>query len=163
MVAAHQQSNFLARLSSSRMVIECAFGRLKGRWGALRRAMDISLDDLPNVGAITLLQVCHKASPFCVSFWQRILLCPKWIQSHKVNYYNTVYFYYIKKYANTTHEHINNMSILLLHSTCFDLWTQKKLLTHNGYDRVALDKQIQYYQWLGNVMAKKRRPFFTKC
>ena len=31
------------------MVIECAFGRLKGRWGALRRAMDISLDDLPNV------------------------------------------------------------------------------------------------------------------
>ena len=37
------------RMSSSRMVIECAFGRLKGRWGALRRAMDISLDDLPNV------------------------------------------------------------------------------------------------------------------
>ena len=37
------------KLSSSRMVIECAFGRLKGRWGALRRAMDISLDDLPNV------------------------------------------------------------------------------------------------------------------
>ena len=37
------------RMSSSRMVIECAFGRLKGRWGALLRAMDLSLDDLPNV------------------------------------------------------------------------------------------------------------------
>ena len=31
------------------MVIERAFGRLKGRWGALWRAMDISLDHLPNV------------------------------------------------------------------------------------------------------------------
>ena len=39
------------RMSSSRMVIECAFGRLKGRWGALRRAIDISLDDLPNVSS----------------------------------------------------------------------------------------------------------------
>jgi len=37
------------RMSSSRMVIECAFGRLKGRRGTLRRAMDISLDELPNV------------------------------------------------------------------------------------------------------------------
>ncbi|XP_015753379.1 PREDICTED: putative nuclease HARBI1 [Acropora digitifera] len=37
------------RISSSRMVIECAFGRLKGRWGALPRAIDISLDNLPNV------------------------------------------------------------------------------------------------------------------
>ena len=37
------------RMASPRMVIECAFGRLKGRWVALRRAMDISLDNLPNV------------------------------------------------------------------------------------------------------------------
>uniref|UniRef100_A0A0E9SPZ6 DDE Tnp4 domain-containing protein n=1 Tax=Anguilla anguilla TaxID=7936 RepID=A0A0E9SPZ6_ANGAN len=31
------------------MVIECSFGRLKARFGALRRAMDINLDDLPFV------------------------------------------------------------------------------------------------------------------
>ncbi|XP_022796273.1 protein ANTAGONIST OF LIKE HETEROCHROMATIN PROTEIN 1-like [Stylophora pistillata] len=37
------------RMSSSRMVIECACGRLKRRWGAQRRAMDISLNDLLNV------------------------------------------------------------------------------------------------------------------
>lgn len=29
------------------MVILCAFGRLKARFGCLRRDMDISLDDLP--------------------------------------------------------------------------------------------------------------------
>jgi hypothetical protein len=33
------------RLSSARMVIECAFGRLKGRFGALRREMDINIDE----------------------------------------------------------------------------------------------------------------------
>ena len=31
------------------MIIECAFGRLKGRFGALRRPMDINLDDVPCV------------------------------------------------------------------------------------------------------------------
>lgn len=37
------------RLSSARMTIECAFGRLKGRFGCLRRNMDINLRDLPAV------------------------------------------------------------------------------------------------------------------
>ena len=37
------------RLSSARMVIENSFGRLKGRFGCLRRNMDINLKDLPNV------------------------------------------------------------------------------------------------------------------
>ena len=31
------------------MVIECAFGRLKGRLGAYRREMDINLNNLPNI------------------------------------------------------------------------------------------------------------------
>ena len=34
---------FGQRLSSARMVIECAFGRLKARFGCLRREMDINL------------------------------------------------------------------------------------------------------------------------
>ena len=34
-------------LSSARMVIECSFGRLKARFGCLRREIDISLKDLP--------------------------------------------------------------------------------------------------------------------
>lgn len=34
---------------SARMVIECAFGRLKATFGALRREMDINSADLPYV------------------------------------------------------------------------------------------------------------------
>ena len=40
---------FSYKLSSARMTIECAFGRLKGRFGALRRPMDINVDDVPCV------------------------------------------------------------------------------------------------------------------
>ena len=34
-------------LCSAQNVIECAFGRMKARFGALKRAMDINVDDLP--------------------------------------------------------------------------------------------------------------------
>ena len=37
------------RLCSARNVIECAFGRLKARSGALRLTMDINMDNLPHV------------------------------------------------------------------------------------------------------------------
>ena len=37
------------RLSSARMVIECSFGRLKGRFGCLRRYMDVNLNNLAHV------------------------------------------------------------------------------------------------------------------
>ena len=49
------------RLSSARMVIECAFGRLKARFGCLRRDMDINLDDLPYVihACFILHNVCE--------------------------------------------------------------------------------------------------------
>ena len=42
------------------MVIECAFGRLKGRFGALRRDMDINIDDLPHV-----IYACFVLYNFC--------------------------------------------------------------------------------------------------
>ena len=48
------------RLSSARMVVECAFGRLKVLFGILRRAMDISLQNLPN----TIL-ACFVLHNFC--------------------------------------------------------------------------------------------------
>ena len=44
-----QEQFFGWRLSSARMVIECAFGRLKVRLGALKRRMDINSADLPYV------------------------------------------------------------------------------------------------------------------
>ena len=48
------------RLSSARMVIECAFGRLKVRFGCLRREMDINIRELPN-----LINSCFVLNNFC--------------------------------------------------------------------------------------------------
>ena len=42
------------------MVIECAFGRLKARFGALRRPMDLNIRDLPYV-----IYACFVLHNFC--------------------------------------------------------------------------------------------------
>lgn len=55
-----QEQYFGLRLCSARMVIECAFGRLKGRFMMLRRAMDINIDDLPAV-----IYACFVLHNFC--------------------------------------------------------------------------------------------------
>ena len=45
-----QEEQFFGfKLSSARMVIECAFGRLNGRFGCLRRDMDVDMKYLPEV------------------------------------------------------------------------------------------------------------------
>ena len=44
-----QEQYFGMTLCQSRMEIECACGRLKARFGCLKRAMDINLDELPYV------------------------------------------------------------------------------------------------------------------
>ena len=44
-----QEQYFELTLCQSQMVIECAFGRLKPWFCALKRSMDINLDDLPHV------------------------------------------------------------------------------------------------------------------
>ena len=48
------------RLYSTRNVIECSFGRLKARFAALKRAMDINIDDLPFV-----IYACFVLHNFC--------------------------------------------------------------------------------------------------
>ena len=55
-----QEQFFGYRLSSARMVVECAFGRLKARFGCLRREMDVNLDDLPAV-----IHTCFILHNFC--------------------------------------------------------------------------------------------------
>lgn len=55
-----QEQYFGMTLCQSRMVIECSFGRLKARFGALRRAMDINLDELPHV-----IYACFVLHNFC--------------------------------------------------------------------------------------------------
>ncbi|KAK0141740.1 hypothetical protein N1851_020591 [Merluccius polli] len=55
-----QEQYFGLSLCRARMVIECAFGRLKARFGALRRAMDINLHDLPFV-----IYACFVLHNYC--------------------------------------------------------------------------------------------------
>ena len=47
-------------LRSGRNQIECAFGRLKGRWQILNRAMNVKLDDVP-----MLVHSCFVSHNFC--------------------------------------------------------------------------------------------------
>ena len=55
-----QEQYFGMKLCSGRNIIECAFGRLKARFGALRRTMDINMDDLPFV-----IYSCFVLHNFC--------------------------------------------------------------------------------------------------
>ena len=55
-----QEQYFGYQLCSARNVIECAFGRLKTRFGCLKRAMDINIDDLPQV-----IYACFVLHNFC--------------------------------------------------------------------------------------------------
>ena len=55
-----QEQYFGLKLCSARNVIECSFGRLKARFGALRRAMDINIDELPYV-----IYACFVLHNFC--------------------------------------------------------------------------------------------------
>lgn len=58
--ATPQEQYFGLCLCKARMVIECAFGRLKARFAALKRPMDINLNDLPNV-----IYSCFVLHNFC--------------------------------------------------------------------------------------------------
>lgn len=55
-----QEQYFGLSLCRARMVIECAFGRLKARFGALKRPMDINLNDLPSV-----IYACFVLHNYC--------------------------------------------------------------------------------------------------
>lgn len=55
-----QEQYFGYNLCSARNVIECSFGRLKARFGALKRPMDINLQDLPLV-----IYACFVLHNYC--------------------------------------------------------------------------------------------------
>ena len=58
--ATRQEQYFGLNICSARNVIECAFGRLKARFGALKRSMDINISDLPYV-----IYACFVLHNFC--------------------------------------------------------------------------------------------------
>ena len=55
-----QEQYFGLNICSARNIIECAFGRLKARFGALKRAMDINIEELPFV-----TYACFVLHNFC--------------------------------------------------------------------------------------------------
>lgn len=61
--ATADQQHFGLMLSSARMAIECSFGRLKGRWGALRRPLDVDIKDVPDIiyACFVLHNICETA------------------------------------------------------------------------------------------------------
>ena len=63
-----QEQYFGYRLCSARNVTECSFGRLKVRFGCLRRAMDINLCDLPNV-----IYACFVFHNYCEMIFKALL------------------------------------------------------------------------------------------
>ena len=65
--ATQQEQYFGMTLCQSCMVIECSFGRLKARFGALRRSMDINLKGLPYV-----IYACFVLHNFCESNNERM-------------------------------------------------------------------------------------------
>ena len=62
-----QEQYYGMTLCQSRMVIECAFGRLKARFGALKRPMDINLNELPY-----FVHACFVLHNFCEIHGERI-------------------------------------------------------------------------------------------
>ncbi|KAF3848896.1 hypothetical protein F7725_015393 [Dissostichus mawsoni] len=70
-----QEQYFGLTLCRARMVIECAFGRLKARFAALRRPMDINLDDLPHV-----IYSCFVLHNFCEASKEAWMISLCWEQ-----------------------------------------------------------------------------------
>ena len=56
-----EERNFNYRLSRARIVVENAFGRLKGRWRCLLKRIDIHVTNVPDVVAtcVTLHNICE--------------------------------------------------------------------------------------------------------
>lgn len=67
----NKQRNFNYRQSRARMVVENAFGRLKGRWRCLLKRIDSNLDNVPNIisSCVVLHNICEIFGDSCSQEW----------------------------------------------------------------------------------------------
>jgi len=65
------QRNFNYRQSRARMVVENAFGRLKGRWRCLQKRIDVQVDNaVTAVGTCVVLHnICETIGDHCPEEW----------------------------------------------------------------------------------------------
>ena len=66
-----QQRTFNYRQSRARMVVENAFGRLRGRWRCLLKRMDSHISNVPNIVAscVVLHNICEIYGDHCLQEW----------------------------------------------------------------------------------------------
>lgn len=66
-----RQHHFNYRLSRARMVVENAFGRLKGRWRCLLKRIDVKVSNVPNIVAscVVLHNICEMYGDDCLHEW----------------------------------------------------------------------------------------------
>ena len=71
-----EQWNFNYQKSRTCMVVENAFGRLKGRWRYLLKCLDMQVDNATTaVGACVVLHnVCEMFGDHCLEGWEQINL-----------------------------------------------------------------------------------------
>ena len=69
-----EQQNFNYHQSRTRMVVENAFGRLKGRWRCLLKRLDMQVDNATTaVGACVVLHnICEMFGDHCLEGWEQI-------------------------------------------------------------------------------------------
>ena len=65
------QKTFNYRQSRARMVVENAFGRLKGRWRCLLKRLDFQLENVPHVvsSCVVLHNICETFGDCCLDKW----------------------------------------------------------------------------------------------
>ena len=77
--ATSEQKYFDYRLSSARMVVENAFGRLKGRWRRLLKKIDMAIENVP-----TVIAACCILHNLCEIHGETFN--DHWLQAHATEY-----------------------------------------------------------------------------
>ena len=79
-----KERNFNYRQSRARMVVENAFGCLKGRWRCLLKRIDSNLSKVPNMvsSCVVLHNICEQYGDNCSQDWVVYADQPQFVQLH---------------------------------------------------------------------------------